>query len=166
MKISHTAKVGLVASLAFVLALAGIGILKGDFFIRGTRLVAIYDNVDGLTASAPVIIKDIKVGGVDEIGFVPGNVNKLYVRFHVKKSLDIPVGSVAAIVSTDLFGRKALEIKPALHNRFVMSGDTLTGITEEGFTFDMDAVDSVLTTVVNQALKSKAAETDEENFNK
>ncbi|HBY66534.1 MAG TPA: MCE family protein, partial [Flavobacteriaceae bacterium] len=96
-----------------------------------------YDNVEGLSKSAPVTINGLKVGKIQNIGF-ENQEGRLVVEFTVENDFDFSKNSLVRIYSSGLIGGKSLGIYPEYdRNNLAKSGDTLNGEVEKGM---LDAV--------------------------
>ncbi|QCK14072.1 MlaD family protein [Mangrovivirga cuniculi] len=132
MKISKELKVGLLAVVALALFYYGFNFLKGiDFFSSTNQYHVVYKNIEGLTVSNPVLINGFTVGRVSEINLLPERRNEIAITIDVDK--DIPVGdsTIAEIISNDLLGSKAVELKLKKDSGFFQDGDTLYGSVQE-----------------------------------
>lgn len=134
MKFSKEIKVGILTVAAIALFIFGYQYLKGRNLLEDDRtFYAVYDNVEGLTASAPVTINGLRVGNIDNIDFLDGS-GRLLVKFHVNESFNFSSESVASVYSTSLIGGKALAIIPDYDSkaRLAKPGDTLKSNTDDG----------------------------------
>jgi phospholipid/cholesterol/gamma-HCH transport system substrate-binding protein len=134
MKFSKEIKVGILTVAAIALFIFGYQYLKGRNLLEDDRtFYAVYNNVEGLTASAPVTINGLRVGNIDEIDFLDGS-GRLLVKFHVNESFKFSSESVASVYSTSLIGGKALAIVPNYDSkaRPAKPGDTLKSKTDDG----------------------------------
>ncbi|AUC80131.1 MCE family protein [Nonlabens sp. MB-3u-79] len=134
MKFSKEIKVGILTVGAIALFIFGYQYLKGRNLLRSDRsFYAVYDNVEGLTSSAPVTINGLRVGNIDDIDFLDGS-GRLLVKFHVDESFSFSSESVASVYSTSLIGGKALAIVPDYEStaRPAKPGDTLQSQTDDG----------------------------------
>lgn len=97
--------IGISVIVAILILIFGIDYLKGiNLFKPANFYVAEYDNVDGLSMSAPVMIQGYKVGQVREINFDYANPGKIQVVLALNKDLHLPEDSEATIASTLLSG--------------------------------------------------------------
>lgn len=101
-------KVGLFMAAAIVMLYFGFYFLKGiDFFSSSTKYYAIYDNVDQLAASNPVLVNGYAVGRVSHIRIMPERNNKVLVELDIDS--DVQLGdSTRAILSSDFLGGKSI----------------------------------------------------------
>lgn len=134
MKFSKEIKVGILTVAAIALFIFGYQYLKGRNLLEDDRtFYAVYNNVEGLTSSAPVTINGLRVGNIDNIDFLDGS-GRLLVKFHVNESFKFSSESVASVYSTSLIGGKALAIIPDYDSkaRPAKPGDTLKSKTDDG----------------------------------
>lgn len=134
MKISNEIKVGLLTVGAIVLFIFGYQYLKGRNLLNDDRtFYAVYDNVEGLTSSAPVTVNGLRIGNIDNIDFLDSS-GRLLVKFHVDESFKFSSESTASVYSTGLIGGKALAIVPNYESsaRAAVDGDTLKSDIDEG----------------------------------
>jgi phospholipid/cholesterol/gamma-HCH transport system substrate-binding protein len=132
MKLSREAKVGIMAIVALVMLYFGFHILKGsDVFSRTYKYYVVYDNIDGLTASNPVLLNGLNVGRVQEIKLLQDKQNRLLVSLDVQKGVVLPQGTTAILADGGLLGGKVVHLSigsgPALQD-----GDTLLTKKESG----------------------------------
>lgn len=128
--------IGLLVIAALGILFFGINFLKGvNIFKAANYYYAVYDNVEGLSISAPVTLNGYKIGLVREINYDferPGNI---VVEISVDKSLKLPYGSKAKIGS-DILGTASVNL--TLGNAadgYYAVGDTI----ESGFDAGMMA---------------------------
>ncbi len=134
MKFSKEIKVGILTVAAIALFIFGYSFLKGSNLLEDNRVYyAIYDNVEGLTKSAPVTVNGLKVGNIDDIKFLDSN-GRLIVKFHVNGDFAFSKESTASVYSTSLIGGKALAIIPNFESTapLAKSGDTLKAKLDKG----------------------------------
>lgn len=127
MKIKKEVKIGFVMLLAIALLFWGANYLKGiNLLENNKRFFAVYEQVDGLGSSNPVVINGYKVGQVEEISFMPDNSGRLLVMFVVtEKNFRISKDTRAKIISSDLLGSKSIELKLGKSNEELQNLDTL-----------------------------------------
>ncbi|WDF69814.1 MlaD family protein [Sphingobacterium oryzagri] len=124
MKISNETKVGIITVAALALLFIGYNFLKGnDVFSTENEFYTDYDNVDGLTASKPVVVNGYQIGRVSEMELL-GN-GKIRTHFKIKNQYQIPSNSVARIVSADLLGSKAIVFELGNSTTMAKDGDPL-----------------------------------------
>lgn len=117
-----------------VLLVVGVNYLKGiSLFINQRTFYAVYENVDGLGPSNPVVLNGFKVGQVKTVGFHPKGDGTLLVSFMIDKDeLKVPLNTHARIISSDFFGSKAIELLLGDTSVMAMKNDTLPSEIEIG----------------------------------
>src|SRR5690554_221139 len=150
MKVSKEVKIGAIMVLAIGLLFWGANYLKGFNIFKEHRVFyAVYQRVDGLSSSNPVIINGHKVGQVEDVSFLPDFSGRLIVKFSiVENDFDIPDDTKAKIISSDLLGSKSIDLQLGVSQTYININDTLAS-----------DIEASLTESVNQQiapLKSKA----------
>ncbi|MEJ8802885.1 MlaD family protein [Pontibacter sp. H249] len=166
MKISKEVKVALLGIVALVILYFGFMFLKGsDLFSDTRRFYVIYDNVDGLTPSNPVILNGIPVGNVRDMKLLFDKQNKIQVELEVMKELQIGDSTIAALGNSDLLGSKAITLYLGNNSKKYEGGETLIPYKESSITDIISSktvpvIDKVDTTLarVNRLLNSEAKE--------
>lgn len=111
MNISKELKVGIMGIVSMGLLYFGFYYLKGvDFFSRSSNYYALYDKIEGLTNSNPVIINGLSVGRVGDIRILQDQGNKILVEFSVGSEIRLGRGTVCKLVNLDFLGSKAIEL--------------------------------------------------------
>ncbi|MBZ9650404.1 MlaD family protein [Psychroflexus montanilacus] len=125
-------KVGILAIVAVALLIFGYNFLKGNNLFNSSRVFyAVYDNVEGLSPSAPVTINGFQVGTVTSIDFI--NSGQLLVTLNVNNDFQFSKKSVAQIYGGGLIGGKSMQIElDEDYEQLAKSGDTLQSSVEEG----------------------------------
>ncbi len=135
MKISREFKVGAVMIVAIALFIFGFNFLKGsNFFNHQTKLYALYPRVDGLIEANPLLMNGYKIGQVQDIKLISVNGKNEYsvlVTFLLNEEVNIPKGSVAKVVSSDILGSKAVQVELSDNKVLVSNGDTLVAASED-----------------------------------
>lgn len=107
MKLKNEVKVGLLAIVALALLIIGYSFLKGnDVFSTDRTYYAIYDRVDGLTVSKPILVNGYQIGRVS--GMELQEDGRIRTELKVSDKYAVPSNTIAKIVSTDLLGGKAI----------------------------------------------------------
>ncbi|MEI6123136.1 MAG: MlaD family protein [Bacteroidota bacterium] len=127
MKISKEIKIAVIFIASLALLYWGINFLKGKSLFNKERVYyAVYDQVNGLVNSNPVLVNGFRIGRVQNMYFHPDNSGKIIVEFVVNNNdLQIPINSIARLYSSDLLGSRAIEIKLGSSSIMAASGDTL-----------------------------------------
>ncbi len=119
-------KLGIVMVSALFMLFWGLSFLKGqDFFKPVSLYYVVYDRVDGLTESSHVTINGYKIGSVKTVSFIPDRSGRLLVTLLIDKDFDIPLQSVAQIVSSDIMGTRAIKLVYSGMETYHAPGDTL-----------------------------------------
>ncbi|MES2680742.1 MAG: MlaD family protein [Bacteroidota bacterium] len=135
MKLSKEFKIGIVVVCSIAAFVWGINFLKGsNLFSHKYYLYALYPRIENLIPASPLMINGYKVGQVNKITLVKADTSMMVlVKFILTEDVEIPKGSVARAVSSDLLGSKAVEIIFSKNKEFVKTGDTLVAESETGF---------------------------------
>ncbi len=134
-KLYKEAKIGIVVTLAIVLLIWGLSFLKGNNILNRKYIYyAIYDRIEGLEETAPVLINGFKVGVVGDVYINKTDINKIMVEFAIKRDIKLPKKSIASIFSMDLMGTKGVKIILSDNETFHNYGDTLISEVEADLT--------------------------------
>ena len=128
-------KIGLLAALALVILVWGLSFLKGDSLFKAeNHYVAIYNKLDGLAESNPVMLSGYRIGAVENIGFEEqDNELKIIVKMKISNDFQLPIGTTAKIVNIDIMGTKGVEIiRPKTVNGYYSNGDTVNSAIDGG----------------------------------
>lgn len=136
MKVTKEFKVGLLAVISITILYFGFNFLKGiDLFKDTNSYYALYQNIDGLTNSNPVIINGLSVGRVSDIEILQEKGNQVAVEMSINSEIRLKRGTVARLINTDFLGSKAIELILSDSNQVVYEdGDTLNSAVDEGIT--------------------------------
>ncbi|MEP7264923.1 MAG: MlaD family protein [Bacteroidota bacterium] len=135
MKFSKEARIGILITVAMAALIWGINYLKGqDFFTTSIKYYAVYDNVDGLVKSNPVMMSGFRIGIINHIDFLPDKSGRLLVTMLVKKDVFVSKDALANIFSSDLLGAKSIRIDLGTSSEKANDGDTLIPILESSLT--------------------------------
>ena len=135
-------KIGIFGVTMIIAAWAGIRFLKGfDIFSRNSVYYAAYDQINGVQAASPIMMKGVKIGTVTGISFDPQRSDNVVLQFTIKRQYHIPTDSEAKIYSNGLMGGKAIEINYGTARTYLQKGDTLRSVRERDL---MDVVGSEL----------------------
>ena len=101
-------KVGLFIASGLVLLYLGFNYLKGiDFFSSTTKYYVVYDNVDQLAASNPVLVNGFAVGRVSKIRILQNKQNRILVELDIDSEVKLG-DSTKAILNSDFLGGKSI----------------------------------------------------------
>ncbi|MFN8310256.1 MAG: MlaD family protein [Chitinophagales bacterium] len=122
---NNQTKVGLFAFVTIVIFIFGFYFLKGtNLFVTKNKYYAVYDRVDGLYKSNPVVVNGFRIGTVSNMA-IDQKTGKIVVEITAEEDFAIPDSSVAIIASTDLVGSKMINIKLVPGPHVLESGDTI-----------------------------------------
>lgn len=126
-------KVGFIAIVAGIILYLGFNFLKGiDFFSPVKKYYALYDNVDGLIASNPVIVNGYSVGRVSRIAILQEKGYKILVEMDVDESLLLGDSTTATLANSDFLGSKAIILDIKEITTPLEDGDTLISVVDKG----------------------------------
>jgi phospholipid/cholesterol/gamma-HCH transport system substrate-binding protein len=129
-------KVGIMVTVAVFVIYFGLNFLKGiDILSPTANYYAIYNNIDGLVTSSPVLVKGYKVGQVEEIQYDFSKENSFVVCISVTKDVLLPKGAKIELFDNGLMGGKAIQIvySPLLPDQELYApGDTVESAVGTG----------------------------------
>ncbi len=129
-------KVGLFSAISLVLLYLGFNYLKGiDFFERKKIYYAVYDNIDQLAVSNPVLVNGYAVGRVSHIKILQQRNNHVLVEMEIDADIVI-TDSTKAILNSELFGGKSVLLKMGHSKKKLKPRDTLRTEVAKGM-FDV-----------------------------
>jgi len=118
-------KVGLFSAIALVLLYFGFNFLKGiDFFESKKIYYAVYDNIDQLAVSNPVLINGYAVGRVSHIKILQNRNNHVLIEMEIDADIVI-TDSTKAILNSELLGGKSVLLNMGRSKKKLKPGDTL-----------------------------------------
>lgn len=134
MKVSREIKTAVLVITSIILFIWGYSFLKGkNLFDNSNKLFVVYENVAGLTTSAPVTLNGLIIGKVNSITINPDG--KLLVELHIITDFPISKSSIAEIYDSGLVGGRQIAIKPNfLDKNYTFSGDYLQASSKLGLT--------------------------------
>lgn len=137
---SKEIKVGILALVAIVIVYFGFNFLKGvDFLSPVKTYYLVYDDINGLTVSNPVVVNGFNVGKVKKIDLLQdGKENKIKVTIEVRDQIEIGDGTNAILKSSDLLGGKMILLKLGPNNTVYSSGSELPSTTEKSIAEELE----------------------------
>lgn len=122
MKVTREVKTAILVIVAILLFIWGYSFLRGrDLFNSYRTFYVIYNDVEGLSPSAPVTLNGLVVGKVTNIAFMDQE-GHLKIEMQVKTDFPISKTSFATMYEPGLLGGKQIAIIPDLKNQ-VMAED-------------------------------------------
>lgn len=155
----------LIVGVSFVLAVCilvfGIDYLKGiNMFHTSNYYYAVYDNVTGLSVSAPVTANGFKVGQVRDMNYMYDNPGHVRVELALDHDLKVPAGT-KAVLGSDLLGTATIALDMPRSTDYAAVGSTLESKQTKGLmdnlssdlmpnlSVTMGKIDSLLTAVTS-----------------
>ncbi len=134
MKLNNETKIGILAVAGIIVFILGFNFLKGkNLFKKDKYLYAVYENIQGLTKSNPVVINGLQIGNIADLDGGK-DLKRILVSVNLTEDFDIPNNSLA-VINPNLLGSTSLEIKLGNSNVYLKPGDTLL-TTLSGGAFD------------------------------
>jgi phospholipid/cholesterol/gamma-HCH transport system substrate-binding protein len=131
MKYSKYVKLGVLIVITLTILIWGLSYLKGkDVFQKSNNYFVVYDRIDGLQESNKITMNGYQVGQVYDIKLLPDNSGRLVVTLMMDQNFNIPVNSVAQIISSDIMGTRTIKMVFSQEKTFYQSGDTIPGAIE------------------------------------
>lgn len=129
-------KVGLFVAAGLTLLYLGFNYLKGiDFFTTTNKYYAVYENVDQLAVSNPILVNGFAVGRVSNIKILQDRQNKILVELDIDS--DVKLGdSTKAILNSDFLGGKSILLSIGKITTELQPNDTVLTEVAKGM-FDM-----------------------------
>ena len=133
-------KVGILTLLGLVVAYFGFNYLKGNSLLnKGFTFYSVYHDVEGLHVGSKVVLNGYPIGKVKAITFLEGGSGKLVAEYVViDESIQVSKNTVAQILSTDLFGSKAINLIIGDSKELASKGDTLVSKDAEGMLSELN----------------------------
>lgn len=134
MKIAKEIKIAFLAISALAIFYIGFNYLKGvEFFDPTNEYYAVYDKLNGLTVSNPVLLSGLSVGRISNIEILQEENNKVKVYFEVRE--DITLGKkTVALLSTDLLGSQTVVLQRNEVTEVLQEGDQVLSDIEQSLT--------------------------------
>jgi phospholipid/cholesterol/gamma-HCH transport system substrate-binding protein len=129
-------KVGLFSAVSLVLLYFGFNYLKGiDFFASKKTYYAIYDNINQLAISNPVLVNGYAVGRVSHIKILQKKNNHVLVELEIDSDI-VLTDDTKAILNSELLGGKSVLLKIGHSPKTLNVNDTVKTEVAKGM-FDM-----------------------------
>ncbi len=149
MKINNETKIGVMAVVGIALLIFGFNFLKGTgLFKKEKHIYAVYQDVQGLNKSNPVVINGVQIG---RVGNLDGgkDMRRIVVTVNLTKDVNIPDNSLA-VINPNLLGSPTLEIQLGSATTYLKNGDTLlTTLSSGAFDEALKVINPVLYEVRN-----------------
>lgn len=128
-------KIALVAIAGIVILFFGMNFLKGmSMFTEKNTYFATFNDINGLSASAPIFANGYQVGIVKDIQFDYTGEKGIVVLFSLNDKMRLPAGTTATIAS-DFMGNVKMNLvmnATDAPKSFLNQGDTIRGAVSDG----------------------------------
>lgn len=128
-------KIALVAIAGIVILFFGMNFLKGmSMFTEKNTYFATFNDISGLSASAPIFANGYQVGIVKDIQFDYTGEKGIVVLFSLNDKMRVPAGTTATIAS-DFMGNVKMNLvmnATDAPKSFLNQGDTIRGAVSDG----------------------------------
>ncbi|MBN2521482.1 MAG: MCE family protein, partial [Bacteroidales bacterium] len=105
LKIRKEAKIGLLVFIVIAILIWGMNYLKGiNILSSKDKYYVIYDRIEGLQKTSPILLRGYKIGFVGDIYFDETNKNNIIVELMIDNNFKLPKNTIASIFSSDLMG--------------------------------------------------------------
>ena len=128
-------RVAILAMTALALFYFGFNYLKGiNIFHKSNSYVATFHTMNGLVEQGPVYVKGYKVGIVEKIEYDFSREEAFVVHFSTNTDIDLPEGTIVALVPDGLLGGEALALRipTGAFEKAYERGDTIPSEVELG----------------------------------
>jgi len=132
--ISKEFKVGMMALVCGVILYVGFNFLKGsDFLSKSKKYYAIYENIDGLKISNPVIVNGLPVGRVSDMHIMQDRGNQILVELDIDSDVVLGDSTSALLYNVDFLGSKGIQLEIKTVTTTLNDGDTLDSDLQDRF---------------------------------
>jgi phospholipid/cholesterol/gamma-HCH transport system substrate-binding protein len=154
MALSKEAKTGIIVTAALIVFYVGFNFLRGiEVFSNKAHYYALYDNIDGLTESNPVIINGLNIGRISNIKLDQVR-NKIIVELQVPDDLVLTQKCTALLINSDFLGSKAITLQLAKEGAVLQHEDTLQSAVDPSITEFLMENAQPLASSLNTAIRS------------
>ena len=132
MKISKEIKVALLAITAIVILFFGVRFLKGSELLNSSNVYyVVYEKIDGLAVSNPILINGLKVGRVESIRLLQERKNGILVRLRVNSDVTVGQSARAILASSSILGGETIILDVGNIAQPLPGGDTIAAAREQ-----------------------------------
>jgi phospholipid/cholesterol/gamma-HCH transport system substrate-binding protein len=152
--VNNQTKVGLFSLITIIIFIFGFYFLKGvNLFTTKSKYYAVFDNVDGIYKSNPVVVNGHKIGSVNGESFDIKS-GKVVLEMVIDNDFVLYDSCLASVISTDLVGSKEISLRYKLSAKTLKSGDTLGMITAPDLMSKLSAAIDPLKDNITKTLKN------------
>lgn len=156
-KFNKEIKIGVFAIVVLVATFVILNILRGvDIFGREIQISGRFDNVEGLVASAPVLIRGYAAGRVNSVEYDTRS-DDFVVVCAIDKRFRIPKDSRMMIFSTSIMGGKGIRIDVGTSQEIAGEGDFIATGTDSDLISSLSESIAPVMNKVNGLLDSLTA---------
>ncbi|MDD3431469.1 MAG: MlaD family protein [Bacteroidales bacterium] len=131
-KLNKESRIGLTVIIAVALFIWGLNYLKGINLLKQARqYFVVYDQIDGLVTSAPVMLDGFQVGLVKSIEYQYDSPGHILVELSLENELKLPTGT-RAVLEPALMGNPKIFLIPGSGPRMLADGDSLQAERKAG----------------------------------
>lgn len=156
MKISNETKIGALTVIAITILVLGYSFLKGnDIFSGSNKFYAVYNSVEGLGVSKPVLVNGFQIGRISKMELQPDG--RTIVEFKIEEKYDVPNNTLAKLESTDLLGSKAIVFELGNSKILAENKDTLKADIQGSLAESLQPIQKKAEQLINKLDSSLAA---------
>jgi len=156
MKISNETKIGALTVIAITILVLGYSFLRGnDVFSGSNKFYAVYNSVEGLGVSKPVLVNGFQIGRISKMELQPDG--RTIVEFKIEEKYDVPNNTLAKLESTDLLGSKAIVFELGNSKILAENKDTLKADIQGSLAESLQPIQKKAEMLINKLDSSLAA---------
>ena len=156
MKISNETKIGILTVIGVAILILTFNYLRGnDVFSGSNKFYAIYNSVEGLSVSKPVLVNGFPIGRVSNMELRPDG--RTIVQFKIEPKYNVPNNTLARLVSTDLLGSKAIVFEMGNSKVYAEDQDTLKADIQGSLAQSLEPIQKKAEQLINKLDSSLAA---------
>lgn len=149
MKIRKETKIGIIVAVALILLFIGFNFLKGEYVFEKSRVFyGVYERVNGLQKSNPVVINGFQIGQVRKVELMKDGSQNLLVTMAIYDDIDLPKDTRGLLRAADLLGSMQIQLILGNSLELMKSGDTLHSDIEKDL---VEEVNEQLRPIKNKA---------------
>ena len=149
MAISNETKIGALTAIAITILILGYSFLRGDDVFSGTnKFYAIYDKVDGLSVSKPVLVNGFQIGRISKMRLLQDG--RTIVELKIDHQYKVPKNTLAKLASTDLLGSKVIVFEYGNSNIYAEDNDTLRAGIQGSLSESLQPIQAKAESLINK----------------
>ncbi|MDD4640734.1 MAG: MlaD family protein [Bacteroidales bacterium] len=152
-KLNKEIRIGLTVIIAIALFVWGLNYLKGiNLLKQAHKYYIVYNQIDGLVTSAPVMLDGYQVGLVKSIEYQFDSPGHILVELSLENELKLPAGS-KAVLEPALMGNPQINLILGKAGELMTDGDTLLAEHKAGL---MDLLEDDLLPGIQDVIKQSS----------